>query len=163
MFAIPITIFLTGWKYNGTRNNLLTVVAIVGVLPAAKFAVSFIMMAMQKDAPADVVEKTDRLAGNLVHAYEMTFTLSEGQMPCDAVVIGNKNVVMYSERGKKNMLPLFEKHIVKALATSDHRGVKAKIFQDKNRYLQRIEMLSKETTDHDFDEGCLITLKAISL
>ena len=59
MFAIPLVIYFSGSIWNGTRNNILTVVAIVGVLPAARFAVSWIMVLLQKDADPQVVEMTE--------------------------------------------------------------------------------------------------------
>lgn len=44
-FAIVIAIFVTGYIQTGSRLNLLTVVAVVGCLPAAKMLVEFITMA----------------------------------------------------------------------------------------------------------------------
>ncbi len=41
-FAIVIAIFVTGYIQTGSRLNLLTVVAVVGCLPAAKMLVEFI-------------------------------------------------------------------------------------------------------------------------
>ena len=40
-FAIVIAIFVTGYIQAGSRLNLLTVVAVVGCLPAAKMLVEF--------------------------------------------------------------------------------------------------------------------------
>ena len=150
MLAIPIGIFITGYMRTGTRKNFLTLIAILGVLPAARFAVNFIM-------------QTEHLAGKLVHGYELIFTLSEGQMPCDAVVIGNKSIVGFAPRGKQDLVPIFEKHIGKAMAAGGHRGMKAKIFRDEKQYLKRIEMLAGEATDREFDEACMTTVKAITL
>ena len=42
-FAISISIFLAGYITTGTRKNLLTVVAVLGMLPASKSLVSVIM------------------------------------------------------------------------------------------------------------------------
>ena len=47
-FAIVIAIFVTGYIQTGSRLNLLTVVAVVGCLPAAKMLVEFITMAPYK-------------------------------------------------------------------------------------------------------------------
>ncbi len=163
MLAIPIGIFITGYMRTGTRKNFLTLIAILGVLPAARFAVNFIMIMMQKDVSSDIVRQTEHLAGKLVHGYELIFTLSEGQMPCDAVVIGNKSIVGFAPRGKQDLVPIFEKHIGKAMAAGGHRGMKAKIFRDEKQYLKRIEMLAGEATDREFDEACMTTVKAITL
>ena len=47
-FAIVIAIFITGYIQTRSRLNLLTVVAVVGCLPAAKMLVEFITMAPYK-------------------------------------------------------------------------------------------------------------------
>ena len=47
-FAVVIAIFITGYMQTGSRLNLLTIVAVVGCLPAAKMLVEFITMAPHK-------------------------------------------------------------------------------------------------------------------
>ena len=49
-FVIVIAIFVTGYIQTGSRLNLLTVVAVVGCLPAAKMLVEFITLSA--DMPA---------------------------------------------------------------------------------------------------------------
>ena len=44
LFGISIAVFLTGYLTTHTRNNLLTIVAILGCLPAARSAVGMIML-----------------------------------------------------------------------------------------------------------------------
>lgn len=43
-FGISIAVFLTGYLTTHTRNNLLTIVAILGCPPAARSAVGMIML-----------------------------------------------------------------------------------------------------------------------
>ena len=96
MFAIPVGIYISAYKITGTNKNILTIVAILGFIPAARFAVSFIMIMLQKDADPAIVEITERVASALVHGYELTVTAYEGRMPLDAVVICGNEVVCYS-------------------------------------------------------------------
>ncbi len=143
MFAIPLTIFFTGWITTGTRKNLLTVVAILGVIPAARFAVSWIMIMLQKEAPSYVVEHTGKAAGDLVHAYELTVTAYEGRMPLDAVVVRSGSVVCLSLNGKKEQFGFMEKHMESILAKNGYKKVKVKIFADEKNYLDRVQSMKK--------------------
>ena len=49
----PLTVFFVGWIINKDRNTVFTVFAAVGCLPACKYAVSAIMMYLQKPKSED--------------------------------------------------------------------------------------------------------------
>lgn len=115
MFAIPLIIFFTGLRQTGTRKNLFTLVAILGILPAAKVAVSWIMMMMQKSGDKNALEETEKRCGELTRAYELVISAYEGTMPLDALVICGDQVVCYSRHGKKDKFEFMEKHMAKIL------------------------------------------------
>lgn len=144
MFAIPLIIYFTGLYQTGTRKNLFTLVAVLGVLPAAKVAVNWIMMLMQKPAPRDAVEGTEARARELTRSYEMTVTAYEGSMPLDAMVICGNQVVCYSSRGKKEQFEFMEKHMAKILNGNGYYSTKVKIFSNLKHYLDRVEQLAGE-------------------
>lgn len=143
MFAIPLTIFFTGWITTGTRKNLLTIVAILGIIPAARFAVSWIMIMLQKDVPSDVVKHTEEAAGDLVHGYELTVTAYEGRMPLDAVVVRSGSAACLSLNGKKEQFGFMEKHIESILHKNGYKKVKVKIFGEEKSFLERIWSMKK--------------------
>ena len=66
LFGVCLLIFFTGLIRFGTRRNLFTLVAILGVLPAAKWAVSWIMVMLQKSVDRKVYEETEEIAGELL-------------------------------------------------------------------------------------------------
>ena len=141
MFAIPLVIFFTGLITTGTRKNLLTVVAILGILPAARFAVSWIMIMLQKPAPDEVVDATQKAAPDLVKAYELTVTAYEGRMPLDAVAVRSGSVICLSLNGKKEQFAFMEKHMETILAQNGYRNVKVKIFADEKSFLERVKSM----------------------
>ena len=53
----PLTVFFVGWIINKDRNTVFTVFAAVGCLPACKFAVSAIMMYLQKPMSLSSIKK----------------------------------------------------------------------------------------------------------
>lgn len=144
MFAIPVGIYISAYKITGTNKNILTIVAILGFIPAARFAVSFIMIMLQKDADPAIVEITERVASALVHGYELTVTAYEGRMPLDAVVICGNEVVCYSTNGKSDQFAFMEKHITRILNSNSYFNSNVKIFQDPKRYEERIRLLAAD-------------------
>lgn len=144
MFGISLLIFFTGLIQTGTRKNWFTLIAILGVLPAAKCAVNMIMIWMQKPADQKLVELVRSKAGNLVTSYEMTITAYEGSMPLDAMVVCGNQVVCYSSRGKREMFAMMEKHMATILKGNGCSPAKVKIFQDQKHFLERVEQLAKD-------------------
>ena len=71
MFAIPLVIFFTGLIQTGTRLNLFTLVAVLGMLPAARSAVGWIMILLQKPADPEAVSQTEKRGPDLVRGYEL--------------------------------------------------------------------------------------------
>ena len=73
-FAIVIAIFVTGYIQTGSRLNLLTVVAVVGCLPAAKMLVEFITMAPYKSIEEAKYQELEEKAPLILKAYDMIIT-----------------------------------------------------------------------------------------
>lgn len=144
MFVIPLIIFFTGLLQTGTRKNLFTLVAILGVLPAAKSAVNMIMIWTQKSVDQALVDAVQKKAGDLVTSYEMTVTAYEGRMPLDAMVVCGNQVVCYSSRGKREQFGFMEKHMATILKGNGYSPAKVKIFQEQKHFLERVEQLAKE-------------------
>ena len=143
LFRISLLVFFTGLIQTGTRKNLFTLVAILGVLPAAKAAVNMIMVLLQKPADPDLVEETKKRAAGLVTSFEMTVTAYEGSMPIDALVVCGNQVACFSSRGKKEKTGFMEKHMADILKGNGYLSVNVKIFQDRKHFLERVDQLAK--------------------
>lgn len=142
-FAVPLVIFFSGLAYAHTRKNILTVVAIVGILPAAKCAVNFIMICLQPKADPQVVAQTEEKAGDLVRGYELMVTAYEGRLPLDAVVVCGNQVVCYSG-AQKGKFEFMEKHMAKILSSNGCYSVKVKVFREAKPYLERVAQLAAD-------------------
>ena len=128
-FAIVIAIFVTGYIQTGSRLNLLTVVAVVGCLPAAKMLVEFITM-----APYKSIEK----APLILKAYDMIITSSQKVMPLDAVVVSGHIVCGYASNPKTDEAAL-ARHIKDILKDNHYDKMTVKIFHDYTAFLSRAE------------------------
>ena len=76
-FAVSIALFVVGYVTTGTRKNLLTIVAVLGLLPASRSAVSLIMLFRAKGCSEKARDQIGKAAGGLVSMYDMYFTSYE--------------------------------------------------------------------------------------
>ncbi len=144
MLAIPLTIFFTAQAYIGTNKNIFTVVAILGVIPASRFIVNFIMTVMQKSAPEEIIHLTKESAPDLPQAFELVVTAYEGSMPLDAVTVCGSEVTAYSTYGKRDDFEKMEKHIARILTGNGYASVHVRIFQEKGKYTERLRQLAAD-------------------
>ena len=89
-FAVVIALLVLGIMQTGTRLNLLTVVAIVGCLPACKMLVGLITILPYRTIDPEIVDEIEDKASLLTTAYDMVLTSREKIMPVTAVVIAGK-------------------------------------------------------------------------
>lgn len=154
LFLIPITIYISGYLYHGTKENILTVVAIVGCLPACRSMVGVIMMMMQKPMKKELYEQAKKAHGDLVGGYELVITGYEHTIPVSAVVVCGDQIVGYTPDGEADAGYL-EKHISKIMAANGYTSVKVKIMKEFKQYLQRVSGIC-EKQEH-YREGLSFT------
>lgn len=150
MYAIVLVIFFTGYFMNHTRRNVLSIVAIVGVLPAAKWTVNMIMALLQKPADPKAYEITEKIAGSLTHGYELCVTAEQGRLALDAVVVVGNYVVAYTS-SSQGLFDFMQKHISKMLSTNGLYGANVKIFLDLSHYEERIRQLASDPDKYRVD------------
>ena len=143
LFGICLLIFFTGLIMTGTRKNLLTLVAVLGVLPAAKWATSMIMILLQKPVDRNVYEVTEQIAGELTHGYELCVTAYEGRLSLDAVVVCGNSIAAYSS-AEKGRFEFMETHIRKILHGNGLGNPAFKIFRRFDQYKERISQLASD-------------------
>lgn len=164
MLAAALSVYITGWVSTGTNKNLLTIVAVLGCLPACKSAVGMIMLLRAKGCPEAVYEKlrdTEHIPGVL---WDMYFTSYEKNYEVFHMQVREKAVIgLLSDRtkGKKeDVAASCEKHLHGMLAQNGYKDVTVKIFTDLNIYQKR---LKREIEDSNMAGNIEGLLKAISL
>lgn len=143
LYGICLLILFSGIAISHTRRNIFTVIAIVGVLPAAKWTVSLIMALLQKPIDEEAFRLTEQIAGSLVRGYELCVTAEEGRLSLDAVVVCGNVVAAYTS-ASKGLFEFMQTHIEKILHGNGFSGVKVKIFLDRGQYESRIRTLAMD-------------------
>ena len=95
-FSISGALFAAGWISTGSRLNLLTVVAVLGILPASKAAVSAIMFCRYKSLSAACASKIEAHVQGLTCLYDMVFTGREKNFPVGHLTIKGNTVCGYT-------------------------------------------------------------------
>ncbi len=139
-FGIVAAIFLLGYFQTGTRLNLLTVVAVLGCLPAAKVLVGVITRfpyrSIEKVRAEEIAEKT----GHLTVCYDMVITSREKIMPVDCIVISGNNIFGYTHYEKVD-LNVLAAHIKEILRQNQYTGLSVRILNEYKPFITRAEGL----------------------
>lgn len=139
-FAIVAAIYLLGYSQTHSNKNLLTVVAVVGCLPACKALVGVITR-----LPYQTIEHAlaEEIAGKSLHLtviYDLVVTSSEKIMPIDCIVISGDKVFGYASN-KKTELKSTSSYLRKMLEQNDMEGISVKLFDEFRSFIAIVEGL----------------------
>lgn len=141
MFAASLSLFFAGFAATGTKKNLLTVVAVLGILPASKSAVSAFMYIKAKECSPEWKDKFGSLLEQCIPCYDMVFTTYEKSynVPCLAICAGN---VCGLTADKNKDLKELEKHIASCLKKEGHHA-NVVIFEKEDSFLERLSQMAR--------------------
>ena len=166
-FGIVAALLVLGITQTGDRMNLLTIVAVLGCLPASKALVGTIMILPHHSIAKAKAAEIDEKAGLLTRVYDLVFTSEKKIMPVKCVVISNNTICGYAT-GKKVDTVEIAKHMKQYLSANQFTKVSVKIFEDYTAFLTRAEgmnnIVSVEKTDTKMhEEGIKQVLINLSL
>lgn len=165
-FALSATLFLLGYFATATKVNLLTIVAVLGCLPACKSAVEMIMYLRYKSCGkdnADIISSvTDSLESGMLCLYDMVFTSYEKNYPVAHIAVKGNTICGFTEDNNFDE-QAFYTHIDAMLKKDNFRDTSVKIFKDINKYRERLCQMDKMDTDETNTQGIIETLKSVAL
>ena len=148
LFLLSLGLFVIGYVATGSKKNLLTIVAVLGLLPACKMVVDVIMCFRVNPVEESVKEGIDASIGKLYGLYHMYFTSYDKNFPIDHLVITSNSVIGLCSNPKFDE-KLFITHLKDYMRKDGIKDITIKIFDDYNKYLNRlseINNLDDETT-----------------
>ncbi len=161
-FGISISLFIAGWVTTKTKVNLLTIVAVLGCLPASKSAVQMIMYLRYRSLSKEARQVIEKHCEALNVLYDLVFTSYDKNYSVGHLVIKGNTLIGYTE-DKKFEEKSFYTHIDQILKKDKITGVSIKIFQDLKKYTERMEQLKVLESDETFTDSIISTLKSVSL
>lgn len=161
-FSLSLALFAIGYITTGSRNNLLTIVAVLGCLPASKSLVSTIMYCKYKSLKKEDADLIEKHSEGLCCLYDLIFTTREKTYPVLHMTIRNQNVIGYAASGMFSDKAC-EDHLKTSLKIDHYTDLTVKIFFDIHKYTDRMEQLKNITDDSNKDIGISNTLMSIAL
>ena len=140
LFLIPVSAFIIAWIINKTRLNIITVIAVVGCLPACRSLVNLIMLTMRKPMDRELYESIRAHQGNLDMAYELYMTSYEKSAYIDAVAAAGKTVVAYTHDENAGT-EFLETKIEKALQNAGYPA-DVKVMKNRKLFLERLDSMN---------------------
>lgn len=137
-FLLVAAVFFLGYSQTHTRKNLLTVVAVVGCLPACKALVGVISRFPYKSIAKKQADEIADKARHLTAIYDMIITSREKIMPVDAIVISGNMIYGYT-RNEKVDLKYAATHIRGILNQNGFSNLSIKILNNYSSFLARVE------------------------
>ena len=143
--AVSVGLFLCGYFATGTTKNLLTVFAVLGVLPGAKAVVNLVLFLPYRSFPVQDYNALKSAAGDTGILYsDLVFTSPRHVMHLDALYITGTEIAALLTDGKAKT----EKEIVDYVTdTMKKRGVSVHmhIFRSVSDMTARVADLSDRT------------------
>ncbi|MCM1044923.1 MAG: hypothetical protein NC417_05400 [Candidatus Gastranaerophilales bacterium] len=161
-FAISFSLFAAGWITTGDRLNLLTVVAVLGCLPASKSAVETIMFFRFHSCDERTADQIDRHTKGLASLYDMVFTSYTKNYRVDHMTVKGNTICGFSSQ-KNFEEQEFSKHIDGILKAENYKDTTIKIFTDLGKYMDRLKQLQALDADDQNTEGIIGVLKSVAL
>lgn len=142
LFGISLSLVIAGYIQTGTRINLLTVVGVLGCLPACQSAVKTILFLRFKSTPEEIVEQTEEKRGDVRTLYDCVFTTYHKCFSISCLSVRNNIVCGYTDDQNTN-LEDFYKHIGAVFRLDGIGNVTVKIFTDLEKYFARLEQMKE--------------------
>lgn len=140
LFCIPLLILSTSFLYFRTQKNVLTVVAMVGMIPASMSLVSVIMFLMRKSLPEEEYRELSTHEGSLTVAYELYMTSEKRNALVDCLVICGNEVVGYVSDPKTDVR--FAQDHLQNMLRADGFKVAVRMLGDRKRFIERMDSLN---------------------
>lgn len=165
-FAAALSVFLIGYITTGSKRNLLTVVAVLGLLPACKSTVNMIMFLRAKGCSQEVANLIEEHSGRLISMFDMYFTSYSKNFSISHMVVENKVIIGLTEDVKFDS-KAFNEHIETMLKNAGHNNVTISVTDSVDKYLVMLDNMNSELYPEDEkikkDDEIRISLYEISL
>lgn len=163
-FGISAALYIAGYVTTGDNKNLLTIVAVLGLLPASKSLVNMIMMLRATGCSMEAKEELEPLEGRLVGMYDMYFTSYKKNFAISHMVVEGKIILGYTEDAKCDCRAC-EEHLDTMLKQGGCKDMTVRISENIKSYGEQLKNLNQKKQDNDpvKDDEVRVILYDISL
>lgn len=162
-FAISLAIFVIGYWSTKTKANLMSVVAVLGLLPASKSLVSLIMYLRTPHYNESILHSIQNVVGQIPIVYHLYLTSYQKNFPLNCIAVRGNNIMGYTEFVSCDTAAC-EEHIKLITTQNSFKNLNIKIFkgQEQKKFEERLAQLQK-TEAGKREEELIELMKDISL
>lgn len=161
-FGMSAALYISGYVTTGSNKNYLTIVAVLGCLPASKSAVSMIMNLRVKGCSERAYKVISQKFGEKTGAYNLYFTSYDKNYDMSHVFVKGMTIIAFTENEKLSEAG-FEEHMKTVLNRDSIKGVNVKVYKDLEKYTARMEQMLNLENEKNKEEDIWKTLYAVSL
>ncbi len=161
-FGISLCLFIAGIVTTGDRMNVLTVVAVLGCLPACKSAIDAFMFLRYKGCSSENADAIEAHMEGLTGLYDRIFTAYDKNYQVAHITVKGNTLCGFTQDSKFDE-NAFNKHITTILQKDGFKEISVKIFSDINKYTARLEQLKELDVNEKNTSGIISTLNNVSL
>ena len=161
-FTISLVLFVAGIIATGNRMNLLTIVAVLGCLPACKSAVDAFMFLRYKGCSEEFADRIDAHMDGLNGLYDRIFTSYDKNFQVAHIAAKGNTLCGFTQDAAFDEQH-FREHIINLLKKDGHKDVSVKIYNDIQKYTDRLDQLKTLDAEDKNTVGILNTLNSVSL
>ena len=140
-FGISLALFAAGYLTTHTKRNLLTVIAVLGCLPACKSLVNMIMFLRASGCSIEAMDKIQKVEGHLVGMYDMYFTSYQKNFALSHMVLEDKIILGYTEDPKCD-IPACREHLETMLKQAGYKDLTITVTNDLPKYCEQLKGLN---------------------
>ena len=161
-FAVSLSLFIAGIVATGDRLNLLTIVAVLGCLPACKSAIDAFMFLRYRGCTPENADAIESHLSGLNGLYDRVFTSYDTNYQVAHITVKGNTLCGFTQD------PTFEEqkfytHITELLKKDGFKDISVKIFKDINKYTARLDQLKELDSEETNTAGIINTLNSVSL
>lgn len=162
-FALSLAVFFIGYWSTKTKANLMSIVAVLGMLPSAKSAVSLIMYLRTPKYSETVLHDIQNAVGEVPALYHMYLTSYKANFPLNCIAIRGNNIMGYTEFDSCNAAAC-EEHIQLIATQNGLKNLNIKVFKGSEFKKYEERLIQLQSAEAGKKEGELLELiKDISL
>lgn len=161
-FAISLSLLFAGIAATGDRMNLLTIVAVLGCLPACKSGIDAFMFLRYEGCLPEFADEIDSHMEGLCGLYDRIFTSYDKNYQVAHITVKGNTLCGFTQETDFDE-QRFREHITEILKKDGFTEVSVKIFDDIHKYTARLDQLQALEADEKNTAGILNTLNSVSL
>lgn len=161
-FAISLSLFVAGILATGDKMNLLTIIAVLGCLPACKSAVDAFMFLRYKGCSDESADEIDAHMDGLHGLYDRIFTSYDKNYQVAHITVKGNTLCGFTQDPAFDE-QRFREHITGLLKKDGYKDVSVKIYDNLSKYIERMEQIKTLDAEEKNTVGIMNTLNSVSL